>query len=49
MRADWKFRRSSQRMRLVAPMLRLEKCQSIGGVMRRAERREKVASRMAVV
>jgi hypothetical protein len=49
LRAAWEFRRRSQRMRLVAPMLRLEKCQSMGGVMRRAERREKVARRMAVV
>ena len=36
-------------MREVAPMLRLVKCQNIGGVMRRTERREKVARRMAVV
>jgi hypothetical protein len=49
LRADWRFRRRSQKMREVAPMLRFEKCQSMGGVMRRAERRAKVARRMAVV
>jgi hypothetical protein len=49
LRKDWKFRRTSQRIRDVAPMLRFEKCQSIGGVIRTTERREKVPRRMAVV
>jgi hypothetical protein len=48
LREVWRLRRRSQKMRAVAPMLRFVKCQSIGGVIRRAERREKVERRMAV-
>ena len=33
----------------VAPMLRLEQCQSIGGMMRSAKRRESAARIMAEV
>ena len=36
-------------MREVAPMFRLEKCHSIGGMMRSAKRRENVARTMAEV
>jgi hypothetical protein len=49
LRKDCRFRRRNQRMREVAPMLRFVKCQIIGGVMRRAARREKVERKMAVV
>lgn len=47
LRKSWRLRIRSHRIRLVAPMLRLERCQSMGGRIRRAMRREKKEKIMA--
>jgi hypothetical protein len=47
LRKSCRLRTSSQRMREVAPMFRFEECQSIGGNMRSAKSREKVARKIA--